>query len=164
MREFLTRIFKSAIENWLVSLITTAGVAIGGWLLWLYRAYLKDGLLSNRYAEMPGWLWVLIVLAISIIPALLVFLIMRRKTQRRKKIFTDETDIKNALRQWFRQRYVEVFRRMIGEKEIVHFSSLDQKLGLALGSAKRYLEGIVEEFDDWRTKNETQDTIEIESI
>jgi hypothetical protein len=54
MREFLIKIFKSAIENWLVSLLTTAGLAIVGWVLWLCRSYLKNRITLRGKKEPIG--------------------------------------------------------------------------------------------------------------
>jgi hypothetical protein len=160
MLESFIKILKFAMKHWFGMFLSVIGAAIGSWLLLLYRTHLKDWLLSTRYVEMPGWAWVLIALGISTVPALLVFLIMCWKTQRRKRVLTDETDIKNVLKQWFQQRYCEDWGDPISQ-DTVNFSILDRKLGLLPGSAKRYLDDVVSKFFHWRTLNEGQDTVEI---
>jgi len=160
IKKFFLKVWNK-IEDHLATIV--AGVIISACSAFciIFWEWLK----TIHSLEMPGWAWVIIALGISTMPVLIVFLIMRQKKEK-KKVLTGETDVKNALRQWFRKRYVEhTFWAIMGDKnEIVHFSSLDQKLGLAPGSAKRYLEDVVEEFGSWRTKNETQVTIEISCI
>ncbi|MFA5423011.1 MAG: hypothetical protein WC374_04070 [Phycisphaerae bacterium] len=159
MREFLTRILKKSIEHWIVSLFTMAVVAFGGWVLWFYKEYFKDWLLSTWHVKMPIWAWILIISGVSTIPAILVFVLTRRFP--RKHFIINETDVKNSLRDWFKHNYCDDWGDPNSRKTLIRFSSLDRSLNLKKGSSKNYLNGVVKEFLHWRTMNEGEDTIEI---
>jgi hypothetical protein len=155
MRENFWKILKFVMKHWVEMLLTFIGVSVGGWLLWLYKEYLKDWLLSTRYVEMPGWLWVLIVIVISVVPAMLVFWIMRRES----RILTDERDIKNALKEWYRKN---VRRHDFGSgyRVTVDFPHLDRQLNLTPGSAELHIEEAVGE-EGGKTRNKGLRTIEV---
>jgi hypothetical protein len=132
MREFLLRTLKSAIENWLVILLTTTGVAIGGWLLWLYRAYLKDWLFANWSIEMPVLAWML-VCAAELLLAVYFILVIVEKFGRLK----NPRDIINAIEDWFTNDYV--FSGKPRANTPYFFDGVEKSLNLKRGSSKIYL-------------------------
>ena len=144
-----------------------ATVVAGGIILILstLRIFFWKWLCAPHSLQFSGWLWVLIFLGISIIPAVSVFLIIRRRTRKRRQVLTDDTDIKNSLRQWFRQydrKSKDPWAEATTDYQLtVNFSDLDQKLSLSPSSTKRHIEDVVKEFDGWRTKNKGDDTIVI---
>ena len=147
---------KDKIEDHLAEVIAFGIIG----LLSIIAAFFWKWVKTTHSLEMPGWVWVLIVFGISTMPASIVFLIMRRKTKIRKEVFTDETDIKNALRQWFFQKYNSHWTSS-GHRVAVNFDDLDQELGLVSGSTKKHIEDVINKLDHWQTRNKGLNTIEI---
>jgi hypothetical protein len=149
----ITAWFGNHLFAVILSVVITSSITISVWR-WLW---------SQHSLQLPGWLWVLIILVISIVPALLVFWITRRRFHKRKRLLANDTDIKNSLRQWFKQhscnnRWAEPHE---WNEFSVSFSDLDRQLGLASGGSMRLLEEVISEFKAWGTRDKGQDTIVI---
>ena len=130
MREFLIRILKGAVENWLISLLTAGCAAVGGWLLWLCRGYLKDWLLSTRYVEMPGWAWVVTIAVIMLLPLSFFWLI----TENRRGKRGSREDFKNHLKTFLKKKIDS------GEKEFLFkLDGSDKIFGVDKDTAKQLL-------------------------
>ncbi|MEJ2703845.1 MAG: hypothetical protein P8Z79_15525 [Sedimentisphaerales bacterium] len=150
---FQKRILKSAIENWLVSLFTAVGVAIGGWSLWLYRSHLKDWLLSARSVEMLGWVWVALVLIVGSLP-ISVFCLYKKMKQR--VLFHEDEEmlvvLEHRLGKYGGQKQNEI---------LIDFRECDRKWGFPNGSAQRLLPDVVEKDKRWKIKDKSGNAMTI---
>jgi hypothetical protein len=132
MMGFLIKTFKSSIENWLVSLLTVSGAAIGGWLLWLYRVYLKDWLLSTRYVEMSGWKWISLGIIVFLLASYFVISMLKNIGR-----FKNQGDIVSSLEDWFTNG--DEFGDTPKTNTPYFFAGVDKSLNIKRGYSKKYL-------------------------
>jgi hypothetical protein len=132
MREFLTRILKFVVKHWGMMLLTAAGTAIGGRLLWLYKTYLKDWCLSIRHVELPGWAWILL----CVVEVFLVVYFIRGLWKNLGNL-KNPRDVISAIECWFADD-----NSMNDKPETntsYYFAGVEESLNLKRGSSKRYL-------------------------
>jgi ABC-type multidrug transport system fused ATPase/permease subunit len=153
---FLRKI-KDEIEGRIVKVIASVIIIVVLASCVIFWEWLK----AQHSLQLFGWLWVLIVLAISMIPALLVFLINRQRSKQIGECHTDDKDITNKLKEWFSQYTERRFSIRGRQEETINFSDLDKELNLARGSTKRHIAYVVKGFPGWGTKDKGKDTIVI---
>jgi len=153
MSESLLKILKFSVKHWFRMLLTVAGTAIGGRLLWLYRTHLKAWLLSEHSLEMDGWMWVVLILIVGILP-LFIFWICKKLS--RKVLYHEEGEILVVLEDKLRD-----LERQEKNQVRIDFRLWDKKLGLVKSKAKKLLPQVVQKDKIWRIKDKSGNAMTI---
>ena len=97
MREFFKKILKGAIEHWLVSLLSAVGV----YLLWIYRTFVKDWILAKHSLAFYGGIWLLLLCISVLLFPIIYFLIILLRGRCHLK---NPKDIEYSIDSWFKSK------------------------------------------------------------
>ena len=132
MKDLFSKIGKSLLEHWVVTLLGSGGI-VTTFFAWICRTFLKDWLLTKHSLELHGLVFILVFLVIAGLPILL-FMLVKKKPKR--ELLTDANDIVGTINDWFNNRHF--YCRFKKEKSIF-FSKLDDDLGIKKGASRKYL-------------------------
>lgn len=132
MKDLFSKIVKSLLEHWVVTLLGSSGI-VATFFLWVYHTFLKDWLVTKHSLELYGLVFILAFLAIGGLPILL-FMFVKKKPKR--NLLTNAKDIIGTIEDWFNNS--DIYNPF--EKETcIFFQSLDDGLNIKKGSSRKYL-------------------------
>jgi hypothetical protein len=151
-KSVVTDLFKHLLEHWVICLLGSGGI-VSTVLGWLFRTHLKNWLLSEHSLEMDGWMWVVSILIVGILP-LFIFWICKKLN--RKVLYREGGEILVVLEDKLRD-----LERQEKNQVRIDFRLWDKKLSLTKGSAERLLPQLVDKDTTWRIKNRSGNAMTI---
>ena len=171
MSKSLMKILKFALKHWLSMLLTVVGMGIGGRLLLLYRAYLKDWFLSVRYVEMQCWAWILCVVIVVVVSATIPIVVYKCRLQKGQTI-SDVNDIQICLGKWwinwksntsptYNKADSNLATKFISGFYVIECSKVDDQIKLKKDSTIKYLPEIIEKDREYKITQQGQHILKL---
>lgn len=142
--------FKNKAKDWVREQICEHTKRLIVWLISILGLptvllILKDWLKAEQSFTLPGWSWVLLLLAVSSLPILL-YIEIKKAAGRRVRYLTEYNDIELAIIDWLKERKYSSSRAMRRPSDPllrIRYDSIDAQCKLKPGSAKKHLSDVV---------------------